>query len=300
MRILVTGASGFIGSAVVAELLRAGHQVLGLVRSDASASAVRAAGAEVLRGSLEQPESFATAAANADGIVHTAFDHDFSKSHQERAAKDVQVIQAMGTALKGSQKPLVIASGMVGLAHGRAALETDLVTAQTSFRGRAEELQLELAELGVRSAIVRLPPTVHGAGDHGFVPYLISIARSHGVSAYIGDGNNRWPAVHRFDAARLFRLAVEKALPGSRLHAVQDEGVLTRDIANVIGRRLGVPVISKSREEAPAHFGFLAPFFGMDVLASSALTRQSLGWSPTEQGLLADLDAAHYFEQIPS
>lgn len=296
MRVLVTGASGFIGSAVVAELLRNGHRVVGVARSDAAAARVEAAGAEVVRASLEEPEGLASAAAQVDGVIHTAFDHDFSKPRDEAAKKDTAAIEAVGRALEGTEKPLVIASGLLGLSQGRAALETDTVPAERSARARSEEVMIALASRGVRTSILRLPPTVHGAGDHGFVPFLIQIARQQGASAYVGEGANRWSAVHRLDAARLFRLALEKAPPGTRLHAIHDGGVPTREIATLIGKRLGVPVVSKTAAEAPAHFGFLALFFGtMDALASSALTRERFGWTPSEPGLLADLDGTHYF-----
>ncbi|WP_437595072.1 SDR family oxidoreductase [Sorangium sp. So ce1000] len=296
MRVFVTGASGFIGSAVVPELLGAGHQVIGLARSEDSARALAAAGAEVQRGSLEDLDSLRAGAARSDGVIHLAFIHDFSQ-YEAAARADTRAIETLGAALEGSNRPLVNASGLLGLAPGRSVLETDAAPAGWP-RGRSEEVMLALAARGVRTSIVRLPPSVHGEGDHGFVPYLITIAREKGVAAYIGDGVSRWPAVHRLDAARLFRLALERAPAGTRLHAVADEGVPTRDIASVIGRRLGVPVVAKSPGEAGDHFGFMARLFALDTPSSSALTRDQLGWSPVEPGLLADIDSEHYFAAV--
>ncbi|RKH67058.1 SDR family oxidoreductase [Corallococcus llansteffanensis] len=292
MRVFVTGASGFIGSAVVPELLGAGHQVVGLARSEASARALEAAGAEVHRGSLDDLDSLRAGAVKADGVIHLAFIHDFSRFEASIRA-DTRAIEVLGAALEGSQRPLVIASGLLGLAPGRTAVETD--PASPSGRGVSEETMLALATRGVRTAIVRLPPSVHGRDDHGFVPHLIASARQKGVAVYVGQGVNRWPAVHRLDAARLFRLALERAPAGTRLHAVADEGVPTRDIANVIGRRLGVPVVSKAPAEAGDYLGFLGSFFALDAPASGAITREQLGWHPVEPGLLADLDSDHYF-----
>ncbi|MBN9688378.1 MULTISPECIES: SDR family oxidoreductase [unclassified Corallococcus] len=292
MRVFVTGASGFIGSAVVPELLGAGHQVVGLARSDASSRALEAAGAQVHRGSLDDPDSLRAGAAKADGVIHLAFIHDFS-NYEASMRADTRAIELMGAELAGSQRPLVIASGIFNLARGRASLEADAAASQG--RGLSEDVMLALASRGVRSAIVRLPPSVHGKGDHGFVPHLITSARKNGVSVYVGDGAHRWSSVHRSDAARLFRLALERAPAGSRLHAVADEGVPTRDIANVIGRRLGLPVVSKAPEEAGHFLGVLGMFFGRDASASSAFTREQLGWRPEGPGLLADLDDAHYF-----
>ncbi|AFE03721.1 NAD-dependent epimerase/dehydratase [Corallococcus coralloides DSM 2259] len=292
MRVFVTGASGFIGSAVVPELLGAGHQVVGLARSDASARALEAAGAEVHRGSLDDPDSLRAGAAKADGVIHLAFIHDFSR-FEDSVRADARAIEAMGKALEGSQRPLVIAAGLLFLTPGRVAVETD--AAAPTGRGAAEATMLALAERGVRTSIVRLPPSVHGKGDHGFVPHLITSARRTGVAAYVGEGVNRWPAVHRSDAARLFRLALERAPAGSRLHAVADEGVPTRDIAAVIGRRVGVPVASKTPAEAGDFLGFLGALFALDAPASSTRTREQLGWRPEGPGLLADLDDGHYF-----
>ena len=306
MRIFVTGASGWIGSAVVPELLGCGHQVIGLARSDASAAALAAAGAEVQRGGLDDLEILGSAAAASDGVIHLAFKHDlaFTGDFEGAAQADRRAIQTLGEALVGSDRPFVIASGTLGLAPGRVATERDmpdLDSATTVFTGgpaiRAANAQMTLAfaSRGVRSSVVRLAPTNHGDGDNGFMAALVSVARDKGVSGYIGDGTNRWPAVHRLDSARLFRLAVETAPAGSALHAVADEGVPIRGIAEVIGRHLDIPVVSISAEEAGAHFTWLAGFLGIDGPASSALTRELLGWQPTQPGLIADLEQGHYF-----
>ena len=294
MRAFVTGATGFIGSAVVQELIKAGHQVLGLARSEKAAKELVAAGAEVHRGSLEVLESLRNGAAAADGVIHTAFIHDFS-NYGPAAEADRRAIEILGGALAGSDRPLIVTSGTL-LAQRQGTLATEEDAPNPSFPRKSEEAALALAARGVRVSVLRLPPSVHGDGDHGFVPRLISIAREKGISAYIGKGLNRWPAVHRLDAARLYRLALEKGSATARYHGVADEGIPTREIAEVIGRHLNVPVVSKSREEAADHFGWIAPFFGIDGPASSAQTRERLGWRPVEPGLIADLNAEHYFE----
>lgn len=301
MRVFVTGASGFIGSAVVRELLGAGHHVLGLARSDESAAAVIAAGAEVHRGDLNDLESLRTGASAAEGVVHTAYNHDFRVSRPEVAAADRRAIEAMAETLAGSGRPLVITSGTGRRAPGQVATEDVLPDPTTDLTGRVatELFATTFVERGVRVSVVRFPPSVHGPGDHGFVPRLIDIARSKGVSAYPGDGANRWPAVHRRDAARLFRLAVESAPAGARLHGVGDEGVPVREIAEVIGRHLNVPLASMAGDQATEHFGFLGAFFAADLPASSAITQQMLGWHPVQPGLIADLEDGHYFEKVP-
>jgi nucleoside-diphosphate-sugar epimerase len=306
MRVFVTGASGWIGSAVVPELLGAGHQVTGLARSDASAAALTAAGADVHRGTLDDLDGLRSAAAGSDGVIHLAFKHDiaFTGDFQGAADADRRAIEIFGEALADSDQPLVIASGTLGLAPGRVATERDglaadpahaaLISGAQTRQGNAH-LTLALASRGVRSSVLRLPPTVHGDGDNGFMSIIVGIARDKGVSGYIGDGSSRWPAVHRLDAARLFRLALEKAPAGSVLHAIADEGVPIRAIAEVIGRHLDVPVVSVSAEDAGAHFAWLAGFLGTDSPASSALTQELLGWHPEHPGLIDDLDRGHYF-----
>ncbi len=304
MHVFVTGASGWIGSAVVPELIGAGHQVTGLARSDASAEVLAKAGAQVQRGTLDDLDVIKSATADADGVIHLAFKHDiaFSGDFQGAADADRMAVQAIGETLAGSGRPFVIASTFVPV-PGRAATERDGATPDQATapdggpqaRLATAQLTLAMAGDGVRSAIVRLPPTVHGEGDPWFTAALIRVAREQSVSGYIGDGSNRWPAVHRLDAARLFRLALEQAPAGSVLHAIADEGVPTRAIAEVIGRHLGVPVVSVSPADAVGHFGWLATVFAVDGPASSAITRELLGWQPVQPGLLDDLDQGHYF-----
>jgi nucleoside-diphosphate-sugar epimerase len=294
MRVFVTGATGFIGTAVVRQLIDAGHQVLGLARSDVAARSLVTAGADVHRGSLEDPESLRSGAAAADGVIHTAFIHDFS-NYGPAAEADRRAIETLGDALAGSDRPLIVTSGTL-LAQRQGSLATEEDAPNPNFPRKSEEAALALAARGVRASVLRLPPSVHGNGDHGFVPRLIGIAREKRVSAFIGDGLNRWPAVHRFDAAQLYRLVLEKSSVKARYHGVADEGVPTRAIAEVIGRHLNVPVVSKSREEAADHFGWIVHFFGIDAPASSAQTQERLGWRPVQPGLIADLNAEHYFE----
>jgi nucleoside-diphosphate-sugar epimerase len=292
MRVFVTGASGWIGSAVVPELLAAGHQVVGLARSDASAATVEAMGAEVLRGGLDDLGTLRAGAADSDGVIHLAFIHDFTRIEASVRA-DRQAIDAMGAALEGSGRPFVIASGTPAL-PGRVSTERDEQAPDGPMAGRAENARaaLRLADRGVRSSIVGLPRSVHGDGDrHGFIPTLIGIARDKGVSGYVGDGSNRWPAVHVLDAAHLFRLALERAPGGSVLHAVGDEGVPNRDFAEVIGGHLDVPVAPV----AASDLGFLGMLLSIDQPSSAVITRELLGWQPVRPGLIEDLGKGHYF-----
>lgn len=295
MRILVTGASGWIGSASARELVAAGHEVVGLARSDAAAEAIAAAGLEVARGDIDDLDRLRAVAASCDGVVHMAYKHDFSRM-ADAAQTDRRAIELFGEVLEGSGNPLVIASGVAGLSMGRPSTEQDVPDAGSHQRVANAAATLALAERGVRSSVVRFAPTVHGAGDHGFVARLVAIAREKGVSGYVGDGSNRWPAVHRFDAAALVRLATEKAPAGSVVHAVAEEGVATRAIAEVIGHKLGLPVVSVAPAEAADHFSWLGQFFAMDCPASSRLTQQLLGWTPTQPGLIDDLEQGHYFD----
>jgi nucleoside-diphosphate-sugar epimerase len=292
MRIFVTGATGFIGSAIVRELIDAGHQVLGLTRSEAGADALVGAGAQVHRGTLEDLDSLRTGAAAADGVIHTAFIHDFSR-FEANADIDRRAIEALGTALARSHRPFLVTSGTGLLSPGRLATEDD--AADPHFPRKSEEAAAAVASRGVDVSIVRLPQ-VHDPVKQGLVSYATAVARQKGVSAYVGDGLNRWPAVHRLDCARLYRLALEKGSAGARHHAVAEEGVPVRAIAEAIGRGLKVPVVSLSAEQALEHFGWLGAFVSRDVPASSQLTQHRLGWRPTHPGLLADLDRARDFE----
>lgn len=296
MRVFVTGATGFVGSAVVRDLLDAGHQVLGLSRSDAGAASLEAAGAEVHRGSLDDHASLRAGAAKADGVIHTGFNHDFSR-FKESCEEDRHVIAALADELVGSDSPLLVTSGTGLLQLGRPSTENDAsnVGSLVIPRVASEEATMAASERGVRASLVRLPPSVHGVGDHGFVPLLINLARQKGVAAYVGDGENRWPAVHRLDAARVYRLALEHSAVEPRYHAVAEEGITFRKIAEIIGRRLNVPVVSKSGDEAAEHFGWFAHFAGMDSPASSARTAEVLGWKPTQPDLLSDIDQDAYF-----
>jgi nucleoside-diphosphate-sugar epimerase len=300
MRVFITGASGHIASAVIPELLGAGHEVVGLARSDASAAAVEALGAKVHQGSLDDPAGLREAAAASDGVIHLAFKHDEMHAGNFGAAigADLRAKEAMGQALAGTGKPFVGVSGTLALVlGGLEGTGTEADAAGAGPQADGENAVLAIAGCGVRSSVVRLPPTVHSSLDHrGYIPALIGIARAKGRAGYVGDGSNRWPAVHTLDAARLLRLAVEAAPAGSRLHAVADEGVPFREIAAAIGRHLGVPAVSIPPEEAEGYFGFLAMFVSLDNPASSALTRELLGWQPAHPGLLDDLGQGHYFQ----
>jgi nucleoside-diphosphate-sugar epimerase len=305
MRVFVTGASGHIGSALVPELIGAGHEVVGLARSDQSALALKEAGAEVRRGDLDDVEGLAAAAAAADGVVHLAYRHDLAfrggiDGFLQAAQLDLEAVQAMGAALEGSGTPLVTTSGTLLLALaalGRTGLESD--TLEGGPRIDSENATVALSERGVRSSVVRLAPLVHSTLDHhGFVSQLIGAARSGGVSAYVGDGSSRWPGLHTLDAARLYRLALESAPAGSRLHGVADQGVPFREIAEVIGRHLDVPVVSIDPADAAAHFGPLGDLVQRDNPTSNARTRELLGWEPTHAGLIEDLEDGHYFEAV--
>jgi nucleoside-diphosphate-sugar epimerase len=300
MRVFVTGASGFIGSTLVPELLSAGHEVLGLARSDASAEKLTAAGAEPLRGSLDDLDVLRDGATRVDGVIHLAYNHDFSQ-FAAAGRTDLHAIETIGTALEGTGKPFVIAAGLLGLAPGQIVTEQQPFPSDANSpmgpRALGAQFALGLAEHGVRSAVVRLAMWVHGETKRGFVGNLVDIAQATGVSGFIGDGSNRWPAVHVLDAARLFRLALESAPAGSILHGVGDEGVPVKDIAEIIGRHLDVPVASIPAEEVPAHFGAMALFVGADAAASSARTQDLLGWTPTHPGLIAVLDSDRFFDQ---
>jgi nucleoside-diphosphate-sugar epimerase len=287
MRVFVTGATGFIGSAVVSELLANGHQVLGLTRSEEGAAALAAAGAETIHGSLEDLDSLRRGASGADGVIHTAFIHDFSK-FEENCEIDRRAIEALGDALAGSNRPLVVSSGL-------PVPTEDDVPPPGPLPRVSEQTAISLVERGVCAMVMRLPQ-VHDRDKQGLVSYLIALAREKGISVYVGAGLNRWPAVHRLDVAPLYRLALEKGSAGARYHAVAEEGVSLRDIAEAIGRGLKIPVVAKSPEEAPGHFGWMGLFAGMDLTASSALTQQRLGWHLTDKpGMIADLDHASAF-----
>jgi nucleoside-diphosphate-sugar epimerase len=296
MRVFITGASGWIGSAVIPEFLAQGHEVVGLARSDAAAEKVAASGAEVLRGDIQDIDVLRAGAEQADGVVHLAFRHDvaWTGHFEDAAASDRRAIEVFGEVLAGSDRPLAIAAGVAGVSPGGVATERDLPTDQVSPRAASERALLALADRGVRSMSVRFAPTVHGAGDHGFIARIIDADRSHGAAGYVGEGENRWAAVHRSDAARLVRLGIERAPAGSVLHAVGEEGVAMRDVAEAISRLFELPATAISPEEAAARFGFLGQFVGLDMAASSAATRQLLGWDPTGPTLIDDIEAGAY------
>jgi nucleoside-diphosphate-sugar epimerase len=291
MRVFLTGATGYVATAVAAELLGAGHTVLGVARAEEGAAKLTARGIEPHLGALEDHASLIAGAEACDGVIHTAFIHDFSR-FAENAEIERRAVEAMLGALEGSDKPFIATSGVAGLAQGRAATEQD--RPPPYGRGATEAVVREAASRGVRTGIVRLAPSTHGQGDRGFIPHLIDIARDKGASAYVGEGNNRWSGGRRADAAVVYRLALEKGEAGATYHAIGDEGVPTREIAAAIGRLAGVPVISVPPEGAAAHFGWIGMFFGMDVFASSAWTQAALGWTPTPPGLLADIEGPNY------
>jgi nucleoside-diphosphate-sugar epimerase len=293
MKVFLTGATGFIGSAIVPELIDAGHQVLGLARSDAGANFLAAAGAQVLRGDLQDLESLRSGAANSDGVIHCAFIHDWSR-FQENCEIDRRAIETLGDVLEGSDRPLLVTSGLALIAKTRLATEDDAPAPTSASYPRASEATaVSLMARGVNVSVVRLPQ-VHDTVKQGLITYAIEVARQKGVSAYLGDGSSRWAAAHVLDTARLYRLALEKHESGARYHAVAEEGVLLRDIAEAIGRGLKVPVVAMSPEEAAAHFGWLGRFAGLNLTASSALTQERLGWHPTGPGLIADLEKMRY------
>ncbi|WP_375425263.1 SDR family oxidoreductase [uncultured Friedmanniella sp.] len=296
MRVFVTGASGWIGSASVEELLGAGHEVVGLARSDDSAAALAARGVEVLRGELDDLDSLRAGAEQADAVVHLANKHDFADQAVSNLAER-NAVETLTTVLAGSDRPFVLASGVAGFAFGRPVTEEDAspFSGLDSPRGGAENLALERVGAGVRSVAVRFAPTVHGSGDHGFIAVLVAAARERGAVGYVGDGSNRWSAVHRSDAARLVRFAVEHAPAGSRLHAVAEEGITTREIAEAIGRGLGLSTVSVAPGDATEHLGWIGAFFAMDFSAASAATRRLAGWEPTGPTLAEDLASGAYF-----
>jgi nucleoside-diphosphate-sugar epimerase len=293
MRVFVTGAAGFIGSAVVKELMGAGHSVLGLARSDANVTKLQAAGADVHRGSLEDLDSLKSGAKKADGVIHLAFNHDFSK-FAENGAVEGRAIEAMGDVLAGSNRPLVVTSGTAMIAPGHVATEDIKMTGD--LPRKSEWAADQVKAKGVRTMAIRLAPCVHGHDSQGFASVLIQTARDKRVSTYVGDGANRWTAVHRLDAARLYRLALEKGTAGGIYHGIGDEGIAVKDLATAIGKGLNVPVKSITPDEAPAHFGFIGMFIGADIPASSAKTQKELGWHPTHPGLLAALAEGSYFK----
>jgi nucleoside-diphosphate-sugar epimerase len=290
MHVFVTGATGWVGSAVVKELVAAGHKVTGLARSEEKVAALAATGATVLKGTVDELDKLKAASANADAVAHLAFNHDFSK-FAENSQQDKRAIEAIGEAIAGTKKPFLVTSGIAHLASGRLATEADSPPSDPSFPRKSEAAAQALRQQGLRVSAVRLAPSTHGVGDYGFVPNLIKLAREKGVSAYIGEGQNRWAGVHRLDAARVYRLALEQGATEPAYHAIADEGVPFKDIATVIGRRLGLPVESRG----PDHFGWFARFAGLEMAASSTRTRKVLDWHPTQPGLLADLDQPGYF-----